>query len=279
MLPAVEALGLYFDFKELTPVGRRGDEIVRRLADRLVELDLLDQAAELLQHQVDKRLTGAARSTVAARLAAVRLMNGKPALALAALHGTRLAGLPEEVRQFRLLLEAQTQSDLTRVDLALETIEGEPGPEFARLRSNMLWAAKRWREAGEAAEALVGLRWNGPDPLSDRDRGDVIRAAVAYAMADEPLALGRLRSKFAAKMADSPDVSAFDMLLKSGAIQTAEFRKIALGISKSDSLKELLADWKSRHPNSGEMTIPSAAPASREGNAKAAEAKPGTPRG
>ena len=57
-LPPVEALGLFYDFRELTPIGRRGDEMIRRLADRLVSVDLLDQAAELLQHQVDHRLQG-----------------------------------------------------------------------------------------------------------------------------------------------------------------------------------------------------------------------------
>ena len=55
--------------RELTPIGRRGDEMIRRLADRLVAVDLLDQAAELLQHQVDHRLQGAARAQVATRLA------------------------------------------------------------------------------------------------------------------------------------------------------------------------------------------------------------------
>ena len=44
--PGVDSLALYFDFQEFTPIGRRGDEIVRRLADRLVALDLLDQAAD-----------------------------------------------------------------------------------------------------------------------------------------------------------------------------------------------------------------------------------------
>jgi hypothetical protein len=279
-LPAVDALGLYFDFKELAPAGRRGDEIVRRLADRLVELDLLDQAAELLQHQVDKRLTGAARSTVATRLAAVRLMNGKPAQALAALHGTRLAGLPEEVRQFRVLLEAQALADLTRVDLALETIDGEVGPEFGRLRTNILWGAKRWREAGESAEALVGLRWQAPEPLSDRDRADIIRAAVAYGMADEALEMGRLRSKFGAKMADSPEAATFDMLLRPGAMQTREFRQVALGLSKADALKELLSDWKGRHPDSGDAAALPTPPAAKAGGAaKAADARPGRPRG
>ncbi len=55
-LPPVEALGLFYDYRELTPIGRRGDEMIRKLADRLVSVDLLDQAAELLQHQVDHRL-------------------------------------------------------------------------------------------------------------------------------------------------------------------------------------------------------------------------------
>jgi tetratricopeptide (TPR) repeat protein len=44
-MPAVEALALFYDFRELTPIGRRGDEMIRRLADRLVSVDLLDQAA------------------------------------------------------------------------------------------------------------------------------------------------------------------------------------------------------------------------------------------
>src|SRR5262249_15809468 len=55
-MSAVDALSLFYDFRELTPVGRRGDEMIRKLADRLVSIDLLDQAAELLQYQVDHRL-------------------------------------------------------------------------------------------------------------------------------------------------------------------------------------------------------------------------------
>ena len=47
-LPPVEALGMFYEFRELTPIGRRGDELIRRLADRLASIDLLDQAAELL---------------------------------------------------------------------------------------------------------------------------------------------------------------------------------------------------------------------------------------
>ena len=73
-LPAVDALALFYDFRELTPIGRRGDEMIRRLADRLASVDLLDQAADLLQYQVDHRLQGAARAQVATRLAVIYLM-------------------------------------------------------------------------------------------------------------------------------------------------------------------------------------------------------------
>ncbi len=42
-MPAIDALALFYDFRELTPIGARGDEMIRRLADRLVSVDLLDQ--------------------------------------------------------------------------------------------------------------------------------------------------------------------------------------------------------------------------------------------
>jgi len=54
---------------------------------------VLDQAAELLQYQVDKRLEGAARAQVAARLAMVYLTNRKPDRAISALRTTRIADL------------------------------------------------------------------------------------------------------------------------------------------------------------------------------------------
>src|ERR1700724_1170414 len=52
-MSAIDALALFYDFRELTPIGRRGDEMIRRLADRLVSVDLLHPATDLLQYQVE----------------------------------------------------------------------------------------------------------------------------------------------------------------------------------------------------------------------------------
>lgn len=247
-LSRVDALALYFDFKEFTPIGRRGDEIVRRLADRLVELDLLEHAGDLLQHQVENRLSGVARATVAARLATVRLMDGKPQRALQAIQATRLPELPATIKRARILLEARALSDLSRTDLALEVIAAESGPEIERLRADILWTGRRWREAGEQHERLAGLRWQGAEPLDDRERLDLLRAGIAYALAEEGLALDRLRARFSAKMADSKDARIFAFLTQPRVASTHAFRDIARGVTSADTLSEFLAEYRKRYP-------------------------------
>jgi tetratricopeptide (TPR) repeat protein len=247
-LPRVEALALFYDFKEFLPIGRRGDEIIRRLSDRLVELDLLDQAADLLQHQIEKRLNGAARSTVAARLAMVRLMNFKPAEALAAIVSTRQAELPQDVRRARLLLEAKALSDLSRTDLALEILATENGPEIDRLRADIMWTGRRWREAGEAHERILGESWRGKEPLTERERRDVMRAGMAYVMADEALSLDRLRTKFASRMAETPDARSFAFVTGADRTRPADMRELARSVSNADTVSEFLAEYRKRYP-------------------------------
>src|SRR5437879_830730 len=188
-LPPVDALGMFYEYRELTPIGRRGDEMIRRLADRLVAVDLLDQASELLQYQVDRRLEGSARAQVAARLAMVYLANRKADRAISALRTTRIADLSGELRQQRLLLEARAQSDVGRHDLALDIIANISGREAIRLRSDVYWASRRWREASEQIELYYADRWRDFKPLNPLEKGDVIRAVVGYALAEDAIGL------------------------------------------------------------------------------------------
>ncbi|AZO76604.1 MULTISPECIES: hypothetical protein [unclassified Bosea (in: a-proteobacteria)] len=247
-LPRLDALALFYDFKEFLPIGRRGDEITRLLADRLVELDLLDQASDILQYQMDRRLTGAARSTVATRLAMIRLMNGKPAEALQAIVSTRLAELPADVKRARLLLEAKALSDLSRTDQALDLMEGESGPEVDRLNADILWSGRRWREAGEALERILGESWRGQAPLSDGERGDVMRAAIGYVMSDEALSLDRLRTKFAGKMAQGADARLFGFVTGASRANAADIREAARSASGSDTMTDFLKEYRKRYP-------------------------------
>lgn len=247
-LPPIEALGMFFEFRELTPIGRRGDEMIRRLADRLVAIDLLDQAAELLQYQVDKRLEGAARAQVAARLAMVYLTNRKPDRAIAALRSTRIADLSGELRQQRLLLEARAQSDVGRHDLGLDIIANLSGREAIRLRSDIYWASRKWRESAEQIELYYGDRWRDFKPLNPAEKGDVIRAVVGYALADDAIGLARFREKYAPLMSGEADRFAFETASTPGAVTSAEFAQIAKMAAGVDTLDSFLREMKARFP-------------------------------
>ncbi len=211
-LPPIDALALYYDFSKLTPIGRRGDELIRRLSERLVAVDLLDQASELLEHQVQFRLTGAAKAQVATRLAIVHLMNRKPQKAVAILAATRLADLPHDMREQRLLLESRALMGTNRFDNAIDVLSSIKGPEADRQRGDTYWAAKRWRQAGEAIETMLGERWKEEEPLDEIERSDVLRAGLAYALAGEALSLTRLKEKFGKKMEGAPEKAAFDQI-------------------------------------------------------------------
>lgn len=247
-LPPVEALAMFYEFRDLTPIGRRGDEMIRRLADRLVGVDLLEQAGELLQYQIDHRLEGSARAQVASRLAMVYLMNRKPERAIGALRTTRIADLAGEIRQQRLLLEARAQSDIGRHDLALDIISNVGGREAIRLRSDIYWAARRWRESAEQIELLYGDRWREFRPLSPTEKSDVIRAAIGYALAEDAIGLARFRDKYNPKM-DGPDRAAFDVAAKPATANSADFARIAKMAATIDTLDGFLREMKTRFPD------------------------------
>ncbi len=261
----IDALGMFYEYRELTPIGRRGDEMIRRLSDRLVAVDLLDQAAELLQYQVDKRLEGAARAQVAARLAMVYLTNRKPDRAIGALRTTRIADLSGELRQQRLLLEGRAQSDVGRHDLALDIISNITGREAIRLRSDIYWASRRWREASEQVELYHGDRWRDFKPLNTVEKGDVIRTVVGYALAEDAIGLARFREKYAPLMSGDTDRMAFDLASKPAAASSAEFSAIAKMAASVDTLDGFIREMKVRFPDAATTARAPVSPGTAKG--------------
>jgi Arc/MetJ-type ribon-helix-helix transcriptional regulator len=266
-LPAIDALALFYDYRELTPIGRRGDEMIRRLADRLVSVDLLYQAGELLQHQIDHRLQGAARAQVASRLAVIYMMDRKPRQALAALRSTRVSDLNNDLRNQRLLLEARALSDLGRHDVAYEVVANIEGREAIRLRSDILWAAKKWAPAAEQLERLHGDRWQEFPPLTDTERSDIMRAAVGYALGEDAMGLARFRERYLSKMGEGPNARAFEVVTAPIEAAGTEFTAVARSIAAVDTLEAFLRDLRARYPETGaapsaqRATPPPAAPA------------------
>ncbi|ODT68212.1 MAG: hypothetical protein ABS75_21355 [Pelagibacterium sp. SCN 63-23] len=249
----VEALGIYYDFRHLTPPGARGDEMIRNLARRLVRVDLLAQAAELLQYQLDHRLRGVARTQIAADLAIIYLADRKPQDALRVLNDTRLPDLPESLARQRRLLEARAMVDGGRDQLALDLVSRMDGKDVELLRIDAHWKARRYSQAGEMLEAIYGREPAGT-PLTRTARMNLVKAAVGYVLASDEFGLSRLRAKFGEQMVTTPEWPMFDFV--TGPIQATslEFKTVAAEIAALDSLSAFLASYRETYAGEGALT-------------------------
>jgi outer membrane PBP1 activator LpoA protein len=278
-LPPLKAVGLFYDYRNLLPVGRHGDELVRKLANRLVRLDLLEKAAEILVHQVDNRLNGAAKAQIAADAAAIHIMNDEPNSALNLLRRTQQARLPKQISRQRRLLEAVALGEIGNGSTAIELLAGLEGPDVDQLRGDIYWTADNFASAAEAYTRSLGGRWSFTTPLSELERMQVMRAAVAYSVSGDEIGLEELRRKYAGLMASSPDATAFDVI--SGPIggNSAEFDAVAQAIRGIQAIDSFMDDYTKRYmetPIIEDEALPEAPPtqqASAEETDNVAEAE------
>jgi tetratricopeptide (TPR) repeat protein len=192
----VQALALFYDFKELTPIGADGDLMVRKLARRLVDVDLLTQAADLLKYQADNRLNGVPRAEVSTDLAVIDLMNRQPEAALDALNSSRTTLLPNAMSARRRTIEARAWLGLGQYDHALEVIQSDKGGEADAIRAEVIWKKHDWMASGSQFEKLLGDRYKAAGPLNGEEEARLLRAAIAYSLAGDETSLNRLRGRY-----------------------------------------------------------------------------------
>jgi hypothetical protein len=242
----VAALGLFYDFIELTPIGADGDEMIRRMADRLVKVDLLGPAADLLNYQVTKRLDGVARAQVATKLAMVQLMDHRPAAVLDTLHSTQISTLPDDVAHQRLLMEARALTEEKRYDHALDLLAVDQQADTQALRAEIYWKSGNWPLAGKAVEDALGERYKDAAPLTDLEREEVMRAAVSYSLANDQGSLDRLRTNFMPKMKGTPNATGFAVVTERIDLQGVAFRDAAAKVASVDTLKMFMAELQAK---------------------------------
>jgi hypothetical protein len=167
------------------------------------------------------------------------------------------------------MIEARALSDIGRHDFAIEVIAGLEGRESLRLRSDIYWASRNWQKAAEHIELLYGDRWKSFEPLSDAERADMLRAGVAYSLAEDKLGTARLRDKYAAKMAEGPDGRAFDVVTGGLGTGSPEFREVARIVASGDTLSGFLRDLKARYPEMHGVTPDAAGQGANAPKAKA----------
>lgn len=244
-LPPIKALALYYEYRELTPLGDKGDQMIRNLADRLIKVDLLEQAAQLLDHQVNFRLKGAQKSLTGSKLAVVHLWNGNPKESLDILNKTRWRALPDKVKDERRYIQARAFLEMDRYEDALDLLEEDKSKTAQLMRADIYWKSKNWKKVIGSLGTV--LQENGADKaaaLSEMDRQRVMQMTVARSLAGDQQGLQEMRDKYRTKIVNTPDLDAFDLITDNSDGSDTAFRERSTAIAKIGQLESFMAGYR-----------------------------------
>lgn len=270
-LTPLDAATIYEEFKELTPPGEEGNAVIQRLAERLVEVDLLNRASALLQHQVDYRLQGSEKARVATRLAAIYLLDKNPRPAIAALDAAQAVyaadtAMPEATRKEHdrelALLRARALSKINRTEEAILLLnQFEPDPDINHLRADISWQAGLWEDAEEALQDLILDESLDPNrPLSLKQADLLLNRAVALNLAGNRVALANMRTQYQAVMDKTERGKMFEVITRPRKVASlADRETISSIVSEVDLFKDFLDTY--RKSEESEVKPEAAAPA------------------
>ncbi|HOZ26683.1 MAG TPA: hypothetical protein PK080_04955 [Hyphomonadaceae bacterium] len=269
-LDPIQAVALFYEFDDnLMPIGPDGDQMVRKLAQRLVAFDLLEPASVLLQYQVDNRIRGIGKSAVAVDLATIYLWDKRPDKALSAINTTRQPQLPKELALERRLLEAAAYRDLGRYDHVIELVEPLDGVEAKSLLADAYWRDRKWPEAARAMISMLP-----PAGQAQKKDGDTIfKTAIAARMAKDAGLIAQLRS-YAGVMDGNPNKASFDLITSQTDVSGAALSEAVRRLADAPKVDAFAAAMKQRF-EAPKVAAPASAPAPATAAAKPTPATSG----
>ena len=250
VLPPITAIALYDEFRELTPAGALGDEMIRKLADRLVGIDLLDRAAALLESQVGFRLVGEERGRVGARLALIYLFNRKYQESLDSLDKSEVRTMSDTLKAERVLLRAHAHIGLGHPNVALDLLVPETNLAAERVRAGIYWRAKDWKLASKSMTKIVRfLKAKIHTPLNEEQALAVLSAATAYTLDGNEVAVSRITGSYAQAMAQTQYADVFRLMTDAPVAGLVNYRGLTSIVKKVTSFQDFMMAYKQRVAN------------------------------
>lgn len=237
VLDPFDALGLYTAYKELTPFGAEGDRMIRRVADRLVAVDLFDPAIEFLDYQIRDRIEGGvARAQIAANLAKIYLLDSRPVDALQILRATRAPNLPRDLEIGRNLIEARALYEDEKYEEAEVLIIPITNIKADQIRADIYWRMTDWDRVVEINNKMLGNGWQEKEKLGIDKRLMLLRLAIAHTFVNDTSNLAILRGRYLEQIMDGDLAASFDLLTNPDGLSS---RDIATVISEIDDVSNV----------------------------------------
>jgi len=188
-------LGLYYEFRELTPADTEGDQVVMNVANRLSSLGLYARAVETLERQLKFRAKDAnAVGQLGLELAKLHQQNFAAGEGLKALKDTANAKLPENLKNDRQVMRAQLLGLAMQYDDALQAAQRATGQQAQDLQAEYAWELGDFNAVIKAVtpmfDAAGGSEWTADDITR------FLRLTTALAAANETEKLKNLLIRY-----------------------------------------------------------------------------------
>ena len=174
-------IGLFREFKELIPIGIDGDQITLNIVDIMVNLDLIDQAIQILNHQVDYRLGGRNQIAKTNRLALLYIINNQPLNAIKVIDDTAQSNLIYQDHLERLRIKAIALIDLAKYNEAVSLVINDESGIAKEIVKEAYFNAELWQEYIDYTLPRM------PEHFTSNVEDiylmqDIIRLTISYAM-------------------------------------------------------------------------------------------------
>lgn len=242
-MPPVEAIALFEENADLLPPGQAGDEMVARLAERLVALDLTARAGITLQRLMDSQPErGIDRARTGLRLARLKLADGDAAGALAVLGASEPHRPPPALATERLVLRARALAASGDSHAARALLAQSEEPAALDARAELAAQAGDWKDGVAALKLLARSGLPAPgNPLDADQRRLLLRLAVAASLSGDTETLSGLARDHGAAMATGPLSEPFRLLTGGPVRGASDLPRVSAELRLAREMPRILA--------------------------------------
>ncbi len=229
----VTAISLYESFKNLTPPGPDGDEIIVGLARNLERLDLFDQAVAALRQRYES--SEAFNSKLVLEYAIALLATKKSAEALKVIEAADKHKLSSDERQKLLYLRVKALANVGMFDAALKLLQSDDSDLASRMRAGLYWKAEKWSKAADSLWAIL-------DKQKEKDPELLVNYALMLYKAQDFQKLQELRKKYIKQVEGTNFKEPFIVFTSQDLASTPSLDQLKLHLSQVDDFEVLLEE-------------------------------------
>ncbi len=207
-LDPLALLGLYYDYRELTPPGPKGDKLIAQIARRLRDLGLFDRAITVLERQLKYRVKdNVLKAEMGRNLAKLYYLNDQYDESLNALVRTEHSPLAAELANSRAYIEAENYIAQGAFKKAEKILKQQNGDERSvKLLAEIGWLEEEYSKVVDAYQKLYDNPKSLPNEWQEEEKLNFVRLAVAYNALGQSRDLESLFDRYQNNLEQDPNI-------------------------------------------------------------------------